>query len=172
MAKGWFASHAEAEAKKDIIPRSERLGNIIGLAAILLILLYFVAHQTWSTGFFTTRFGLAEAFFFYASFLYGMVPLYIRSLAGRKNLARFFDVLGSVLFLIALAWLLMVFPFDFSYFADVLPTFLRFLLQWISNDIARVLMTIGIIGTLIMGVYNALLYVFVRRELQKPSSHA
>ncbi|MDH5391409.1 MAG: hypothetical protein OEX10_09690, partial [Candidatus Bathyarchaeota archaeon] len=61
------------------------------------------------------------------------------------------------------------FPFDFAYFADVLPSFLRFLLQWISNDIARVLMVLGIIAAPVMAIYTAILYVFVRKELSKPA---
>lgn len=68
---------------------------------------------------------------------------------------------------VAGVWLFVVFPFDFSRLADVLPDFLRFLLLWISNDVARVLLAIAIIASLIMLVYTALLYVFVRRELSK-----
>ena len=165
--KKWLVRHAEAEAKKDIIPYSERAGNIVGIVAILLITLYFVAHQMWSTGFFTSRFGTVEMFLFYISLMFGMVTSAIRGLFGRKNLGRLFDIFGFVLFAVALAWLFVAFPFDFAYFADVLPNFLRFLLQWISNDIARVLMLLGIIVTPVMAVYTAVLYVFVRRELSK-----
>ena len=167
--KNWFARHAEAEAKKDAMPYSERVGNVVAVVAIILVTLYFVAHQMWSTGFFTSKFGSVEMFLFYASLLYGLVPTGVRSLVGGKNLARLFDVFGSVLITITLVWLYVVFPFDFSHFADVLPTFVRFLLQWISNDIARVLMVIGIIVAPIMMVYTAVLYVFVRKELSKPS---
>lgn len=84
-----------------------------------------------------------------------------------KNFARLFDVFGTILGAVAIAWLFVIFPFDFAYFADVLPSFLRFLLQWISNDIARVLMVLGIIVTPIVAIYTAIIYVFVRRELSK-----
>jgi hypothetical protein len=70
---------------------------------------------------------------------------------------------------IAVIWLFVVFPFDFTYFADVLPDFLRFLLQWISNDIARVPMVLVIIVAPVMAIYYAIMYVFVRRELSKPT---
>ncbi len=132
-------------------------------------MLYFVAHQTWSTGFFTSKFGSAEMFLFYASLLYGLVPTGVRGIMGRKNLARLFDVFGSVLFIITLVWLYVVFPFDFAYFADVLPSFLRFLLQWISNDIARVLMALGLIVSPVMAIYTTIFYVFVRKELLTPT---
>jgi len=167
--KNWLVRHVEAEAKKDVIPYSERAGNIVGVVAILLIVLYFVAHQVWSTGFFTSRFGTVEMLLFYVPLMFGIVTAALRGLFGRKNLARLFEVFGLLLSTVALAWLFVVFPFDFAYFADVLPSFLRFLLQWISNDIVRVLMVLGIIVTPVMAIYTAILYVFVRMELSKPT---
>jgi len=170
--RNWFARHVEAEAKKDTIPYSERVGNIAGFVAIILVILYFVAHQMWSTGFFTSKFGTLEMFLFYGSLMFGIVTTAVRALLGRKNLARLFDVFGAVLFTVALAWLFVVFPFDFAYFADVLPTFLRFLLQWISNDIARILMALGLIVSPVRAIYTAIVYVFVRKELSKPTLKA
>ncbi len=165
----WFARRAEAEAKKDVIPYSERVGNIVGVAIGLLIVWYFVAHQTGSTGFFTSKFATLEMLLFYGSLTQGIVSTALKGLFGRKNLVRLFDVFGAILVTVAIAWLFMVFPFDFAYLADVLPSFLRFLLQWISNDIARVLMVLGIIAAPIMAIYTALFYVLVRRELRKPT---
>ncbi len=165
--ESWFARRVEEEAKKDIIPLSERLGNIVAFVAFLLFILYFVAHQMWSTGFFTSSFGSIEMFLFYASLLIGLVPVSVRILVGRKNLARLFDIFGYVLFIIAVVWLYVVFPFDFTHVADVLPTFIRFLLQWVSNDIARGFMVIVMIIVPIVAVYNAVLYMFVRKELSK-----
>jgi len=168
--KNWFARHAEAEAKKDTLSYSERVGNIVGVVVSLLIMLYFVAHQTGSTGFFTSKFGTLEMLLFYGSLMYGIVSTALKGLFGRKNLARLFDVFGvGILGAVAIAWLFVIFPFDFAYFADVLPSFLRFLLQWISNDIVRVLLVLGIIVSLAIAIYNAILYVFVRRELSKPT---
>ena len=91
----------------------------------------------------------------------------LSGLFGRKNLARLFDVFGLIFIAIAFTWLFVVFPFEFAYFADVLPYFLRFLVQWVSNDIARVLMVLGIVVTLVLAIYYAILYVLVRRELSK-----
>ena len=167
--KNWFARRAEAEAKKDTLSYSERARNIVGVVVGLLIVLYFVAHQTGSTGFFTSKFDTLEMLLFYGSLMFGIVSTALRGLFGRKNLARLVDVFGSILVAVAITWLFVVFPFDFAYFADVLPSFLRFLLQWISNDIARVLMVLGIIVTLVMAIYTAIFYVLVRRELSKPT---
>jgi hypothetical protein len=80
---------------------------------------------------------------------------------------RLGDMFFNITVTIAVIWLFVVFPFEFAYFADVLPDFLRFLLQWISNDIARVPMVLVIIVAPVMAIYYAIMYVFVRRELSK-----
>ena len=132
-------------------------------------MLYFVAHQTGSTGFFTSKFATVEMLLFFGSLMYGIVSPALKGLFGRKNLVRPFDAVGLIFSAVAMAWLLVVYPFDFAYFADVLPSFLRFLLQWISNDIARGLMVLGIIVIPVFAIYNVVLYMLVCRELSKPA---
>lgn len=165
--ENWFVRHAEKEAKKNAIPFSERVGSAVAIVIIVLVALYFVAHQTRSTGFFTSKFGSVEMFLLYGTLLYQIVPTSLIALYGHKNLARLFEVFGSFWGIAAIVWLFMVFPFDFAHFADVLPSSLRFLLQWISNDLVKVLMALGIIASPIVAIYTAALYVFVRKELSK-----
>jgi hypothetical protein len=165
--KNWFARQVEGEAKKDGLPFSERAGNGVAVFLILLILLFFGLHQTSSTGFFTSKFGPSETFLFYVSILLAAVGAAAKVVVGRKNVLRPFDTFQEGLGAVALVWLFVVFPFDFSHLADVLPNFLRFLLQWISNDVAKVLLAIAIIATPVLTVYTAALYVFVSRELSK-----
>lgn len=165
----WFARRVEEEAKKDVISYSDRVGNVFGVICGVLVMLYFVAHQTWATGFFTETFGTSEMLLFYGSLIVGIVSSALKVMYGRKNPSRLFDVFGLIFVVAAISWLLATFPFDFTYFANVLPEFLRFLVQWISNDIARVVMVLAIIVTLVMAVYSAVFYVFVRKELLKPT---
>lgn len=167
LPKDWFARRVEKEARKDVVPSSERVGQIVAIVGIFLVTLFFVAHQFWSTGFFTSKFGPVEAFLFYAAVLFGVVTAAAKGVVGRKNAVRSLEVLGGVLFTVASIWLFIVFPFNFSHFADVLPDFLRFLLQWISDDIVKVLLALGIIAAPIIALYNFVLYVSVRRELSK-----
>ena len=115
--KNWFARRVEKEAKKDVLRISERLEGIVAIVIITLAILFFVAHQMWSTEFFTPKFGLTEMLLFYSSILYGFVPNSIKCLFGRRNLARLFEVFGAILTSIALVWLYIVFPFDLSYLA-------------------------------------------------------
>jgi len=61
---------------------------------------------------------------------------------------------------------MIIFPFDFAHFADVVPDFLRFLVSWISNDIARVLIILGTVGGIVFVGVNAVLYSRVRALLK------
>jgi hypothetical protein len=166
--KNWFARHAEAEAKKDILSFSKRVGEGVG-AGILVILFYvfYVVPQTSSTGFFTSKFGPAEIFLLYVPAVFNVVTTAAKVVVGRKNMLRPFEAFQLGLGVVGGVWLFVVFPFDFSHLADVLPNFLQFLLLWISNDVAKVLMAIAIIGSSAAAVYIATLYVSVRRELSK-----
>ncbi|RLI22573.1 hypothetical protein DRO54_00895 [Candidatus Bathyarchaeota archaeon] len=167
--KNWFARRIEKEAKKDVLRFSERLGGAVAILIITLATLFFIAHQIWSTGFFTSKFGLTEMLLFYSSLLYGFVPNSIKCLSDRRNFVRLFEIFGAILTTIALVWVYIVFPFDFSHLVDPLPISTRFLLQWISNNIARFFMILGIIVTPISAINKTILYVSVRKELLKSS---
>ena len=159
--KSWFSKQVEEDVDDDI-PLDERVASIAIVVFGVFIALYFAALQTWSTGFFTATFGTLEMLLLYGSLIYWIVTSVVL-LFGCKNLSRDFDIPGLFFVTIGIAWLFMVFPFDFAYFTDVLPDFLRFLVQWISNDIARVLMVLGIILHLALAVFSTILRVFVRK---------
>ena len=116
-----------------------------------------------STGFFTAAFGTFEMVLLYGAMLAWIVTS-ILMLAGRKILSRDIDAFGGFFFAaVGIAWVLVVFPFEFALFADVLPEFLRFLMQWITDDVARVLMVLSIIVNLGVGVYSLMLRIAVRK---------
>jgi hypothetical protein len=160
-------SRAEKEAQRDHMKLSERGGEIIGIIAIVLIALFFYAHQAWSTGFFTSSFGPTEAFLLYGSILVGMTGPITRLATGRRNVARPPEMLASMFWIASSAWLLTVFPFNFAHLGDVLPAdFLRFLVGWITNDFGRAIFIIGILGGIVSIAFNAMLYIRVRRLLR------
>ena len=161
--ESWF-SRAKSEADKGI-PDSERVVGIGIVVVSILMVLYFAAHQTWSTGFFTETFGTLEMIMLYGSLIFWIISSGLEGVLGQRLLSRLFDVFGGVIFVtIGLAWLLVVFPFEFAHFAEVLPDSLRFLVQWISNDIARVLMVLGIIVFAVAAVYSPIAYGFVSKK--------
>lgn len=161
--ENWF-SRAKAEADKGV-PPNERVVGITIVAISILMMLFFVAHQVGSTGFFTAAFGALETIMLYGNLAAWTVTGFLEGVLGQRLLSRLFDVFGGIIFItVSLAWLLVVFPFEFAYFADVLPDFLRFLVQWISNDIARGLMLIGVIVFTVAAVYSPIAYKFVSKE--------
>lgn len=158
--ENWF-SRGKAEAEKGI-PTNERVVGIVIVVFSVLMILHLVAHQTQSTGFFTETFGTLEMLMLYGIWCFWIISAGLEGVLGRRLLSRLFDSFGGVIFSgIGIAWLFVVFPFEFAYFADVLPESLRFLVQWISDDIARVLLALGIIVHLGAAVYCPIAYKFV-----------
>jgi hypothetical protein len=156
----------EKQALKDNMTSSQRGGEIVGVIVIGLIALFFYVHQTEATGFFTSSFGGTEAVLLYGAILTGLAGPISRFLTGKRNKSRPPELIASVFWVIASAWFLMVvFPFNFAHFADVVPDFLAFLVSWITNDIARVLLAIGMVGGLVSVGINTVLYIKVRAFL-------
>ncbi len=134
----------------------------------VLMVLYLAAHQMWSTGFFTATFGTLEMIMLYGSWIAWIITSVLEGVLGQRLLSRLFDTFGGIIFIaVATAWLLVVFPFEFTYFADVLPVILRFLLQWISNDIARVIMVLYTIAMGIAAIYAPIGYKFIKIKRSK-----
>ena len=163
-AKNWF-SRAKEDANKGI-PRNERIAGIFFFfSGSIFMLSYLVTHQMWSCGFFTSSFGTIEMIMLYGSWICWIITSGLEGVFGQRFLSRLFDTFGGIIFIVlSTVWLLVVFPFEFGYFANVLPEFLRFLVQWISNDIARVLMGIYIIVMGIATVYSPIAYKFIEIE--------
>ena len=140
--ENWF-SRAKAEADKGV-PNTDRFTGIALVVVSSLMILYFVSHQLGSTGFFTPKFGTLEMFLLYGSLAAWIITGSLDGILGQRLFSRLFDVFFGIIFLaLGLAWLLVTFPFEFAYFANVLPEGFRFLVQWISNDIARGMMVVG-----------------------------
>ncbi len=127
------------------------------------MILYLAAHQIWSTGFFTSTLGTAEMIMLYGSWIAWIITSGLEGVLGQRLLSRLFDTFGGIIFIaLATAWLIVVFPFDFTYFAVMLPDFLRFLVQWISNDIARILMVVYTLAMGIAVIYAPIGFKFIR----------
>jgi hypothetical protein len=123
---------------------------------------YFVAHHAQSSGLLSAAFGAPEALM-----LYGMLGYWILTAAlivvGRKQASRDLDLPGLFFAAFAIAWLLVVFPFDFPHLADLMPGFARFLVAWITNDAARVLLGLGFVVHLGLAVTSGALRISVYR---------
>lgn len=166
--KSWFSTLVDKEVEY-ADPYEDR-GLSIGIVVVgVLIGSYCIAHQARSTGFFTTTFGPLEMILLYGTLLYWIVTSAL-IIVGQKNLSRDLDLGGLFFAAAAVGWLFVVFPFDFAHFADVAPDSLRFLVQWISSDMARVLMGLSFIVHLGLAVYSAILRLSVYKARRHKNS--
>jgi hypothetical protein len=167
-----WLSRAKAEADKGI-PLNDRVFGVLVVLVNVFLMFYFGIHQLESTGFFTTKFGLLEMIMLYGSFTCWIITGALDGILGKSLLSRLFDAFGGILFMaVSMVWLLVVFPFDFTYFADLLPEFLMFLVQWISNDIAYGLMIVGVVLLSIAVVYSPIAYKIVTiKRFQKEENN-
>ena len=158
--------HFSKIAEKDLddeIAFDDKIASIFLIVVNSLFGLYFIFHQTTSTDFFTPKFNTFEAIMLYGIAIY-WITTSILILIGQKHPSRDLDTYGGLFFAsFAILWLILIFPFEFSYFANVLPDFLRFLMQWISNEIALVILIILFIIHLIFAVYSLIIRLYVRK---------
>jgi hypothetical protein len=151
--------------RKEALTPAQRGGELVSTAAMLLVFAFLVSHQVMQTGFFTAKFGAMEMVCLYGPILLSVAAPIVRAITGRRNPGRPFEVATNVFLALAAFWLLLVFPFNFTHLADVLPTTIRFVLAWISNDIGRVVLILQVIvGTIWAGV-TAVKYLSVHRQV-------
>ncbi|MFX0184917.1 MAG: hypothetical protein ACFE95_17685 [Candidatus Hodarchaeota archaeon] len=166
--KSHLSKTAEEELS-DEIPSEEIAASIFLIVVNGLFGLYFIAHQIGSTGFFTSMISFFDMVMLYGILIY-WITTSVLILLGQKHPSRDLDTYGGLLFAsFAILWLLLVFPFEFTFFADVLPVFLRFLLQWISDEIALVLLVLLFILHLIAAVYSLMIRFYVRKARSQNS---
>jgi hypothetical protein len=164
--KNWFNRAKTAAEEK--LPLNERVFGIAIVIISILMILFFWAHQIQSTGFFTTKFGTIEIIMLYGFWIFWITTASLEAIYNQRLLSRIVDTFGGVIFAaISIAWNLVVFPFEFAYFANVLPESIRFLVSWISNDIAWVIMVVLIILHLLAAIYTPFAYKFVDKKLIK-----
>jgi hypothetical protein len=138
----------------EILHAGQRSGEGFAVVVILLIFAFFVYHQVANTGFYTAKFGEWEMFALYGSILFSCVPPLARAVLGARNPVRPLEAASNIFSMIAALFLLTVFPFNFSRFADALPSAVRFAFSWITNDMGKVALMLIILGSLISGVVN------------------
>ncbi|HVB26075.1 MAG TPA: hypothetical protein VNG51_29315 [Ktedonobacteraceae bacterium] len=159
------------QTEKEVLTTSQRWGELVIVIPMLLVFGFFVNHQIANTGFFTAKFGILEMFCLYGPIFFSLVAPTVRALNGRRNPGRTYEVAANVFIAITALWLLMVFPFDFSHLADILPAAIRFVLAWITNDIGKVVLILQVIVGLITAFVTMGKYLSVRRrESANPSS--
>jgi hypothetical protein len=160
--QAWFSNRVKEEVE-DANPDEDR-GLSFGLIAFSVLFgLYMVIHQASSTGFFTETFGTWEMILLYGFSVYWFTTSALIVLRFKKA-SRYLDSFGGLIFVtFGIAWLFVVFPFEFTYFTDASPSFLRFPVQWISDGVARVIMVLAFIAHLGFAIVAGILQVSINK---------
>jgi hypothetical protein len=155
-----WLSRAKKDAEKPL-PLNERVFGIAIVIFSILMIIFFTSHQINSTGFFTSKFGALEMLLFYAFWIFWITTATLEAILSQRLMSRIIDTFGGIFFcVISIAWLVVVFPYEFTHLADVLPKSIRFLVSWISNDIAKIIMILLVIAHLAAAIYSPFAYKF------------
>jgi len=170
-ARGWWgagwSNRAYDEAWKDRMKASERVGEFVGIAVSLLVLLYFYQSQVTGTGFFTPAFRQPEQLAFYGPVLLGILVSFVRGTYGGKNAVRPLQSFQGAVVAASAFWLLYTFPFEFTHLTALLPSFIQIPFWWISNPVGQLLFFLAGIGGLVSMTVHAVRYSSVRQRLSR-----
>jgi hypothetical protein len=161
--ESWF-SRAKLAAEEPL-PLNERVFGIAIVVFCVFMIMFFGVHQMQVTGFFTLKFGVFEMFLFYGFWIFWITTAGLEAILTKRLLSRIVDTFGGLIFAtISIALLLLLFPFEFTNLSVVLPEFVRFFVQWISNDIVKGIMVLLIIAHLAAAIYSPFAYKFVDKK--------
>ncbi|MCL4393369.1 MAG: hypothetical protein M1482_00870 [Chloroflexi bacterium] len=119
--------------------------ELLIVAAMAFLFGFFTIHRRLNTGYFTDRFGPVEMLCLYGPILVALAPPVVRAVGGNRNPGRPWEAAARLSLAIGSLELLLVFPFEFSHLADVLPEGIRFALAWVTNDIGRIVLAFQVI---------------------------
>jgi hypothetical protein len=148
------------------------VGQLIGVIVALAFALYFTALYNLKTGFFTPQFTTVDAVLFFGIAYLGVIPGLAKVVLHSKNAGRPLEVVVQVLILIAALLFLANFPFDFTHLPDALPASLQPIVSWITNDTARLFLTLMAIVTIFTIPWTTLQYLGVRKVLAERKSNS
>jgi len=165
----WFKKQAEKDAKRDVLKSTDRTGNFASIVFTIIFVIFFAVHLSSNTGFFTSGFGAASAALFFIGAGWGIVPSAIRMVTGKRSPSKIPDIMSSILVFFSILYFLSNFTFDFSHLADPLPSYLAWIISWISADLVEILMILGGIALIFVTPFQIVSYRYLRIELAKPA---
>ncbi|PWB51376.1 MAG: hypothetical protein C3F13_13085 [Anaerolineales bacterium] len=153
-----------AEKDSDQLSPGQRRAGLYS-AFLMLVLLAFFLYQQWAnTGFFTTEFQWPEMLALYVPILLSMAAPIQRYITGRRSSAILLEAIADFSLAIGSLVLWIVFPFDFSHLADPLPANVQFLVSWINNNIARIILLLQVIIGALSGIAQLRDYYRMKRK--------
>lgn len=155
------------EAENDRFKSGEKAGFVASIIMTAVVAVFFIAHWTGDTGFFTSEFNDLDAAVFVMAFFFSLLPALIKLVIGAKNRARPYDVISTLYFIVATIYFLYNFHFDMSVVAEPLPEAIRFLIDWLDEGWVRIFLVLGAIGGFISLAWNTLTYLKVKEILDR-----
>ena len=146
----------------EILTTSQRWLELSFDVPMILLFGFFAYHLRANTGFFTPQFGSLGMLCLYGPILVALAAPASRAWNGRRNPARPLDVVMQLSLAAGSLWLLIVFPFNFSHLAEVLPGPIRFLISWITDDIGKIVMILQVVLGPITALTTTLKYFSIR----------
>lgn len=147
---------------REVLTVPERVVEpVVTIIIMALLASFFAYHQITPTGFFTGQFGPFEMLCLYGPIALSLAAPTARALTGQRNPGRPLEVVTNVCMVLAALWFLRVFPFDFTHLADALPPALRFTLDWITNDVGRIILVLQVIVGSLVAVVTLLKFISV-----------
>jgi hypothetical protein len=159
------------KADQEVLSTAQRWLEILVVVALLLLFGFFAYHQVTNTGFFTAQFGSLEMLCLYGPIVLATAAPLVRVSTGRRNPARPLEAASSLLTAMTAVWFLITFPFNFAHFADALPGAVRFVLAWITDDIAKIPLVLQIILSPISALVTIWHYLSLRWREPATMSH-
>jgi hypothetical protein len=157
-----FTWEQAREAAKTI-PSNERFSSIIFFMVFAIGFWYILALKKQDSQFFTPAFNDMDAVALYSFWLVWVITAGLEGILGLRLWSRLFDSFGAILVAaLACLWLFIKFPFDFSFFSELLPVNWQWLLSWIGNLIGRIVLFLSFVFHLVAAVYSPFAYKLVR----------
>ena len=153
----------QAREAAKTISTNERISSIIFFVVFAFGFWYILALKKQGSKFFTSGFNRTDAVALYSFWLVWIITAGLEGILGLRWWSRLFDSFGAILIAaLACLWLFTKFPFDFSYFSEILPTNWQWLLSWITNIVGRVVLFLSFVFHLVAAVYSPFAYDLVR----------
>jgi len=145
------------------IPTNERISSIIFFAFFSIGFWYILTLKKQDSQFFTSSFNKMDAVALYSFWLVWIITAGLEGILGLRWWSRLFDSFGAILVAaLACLWFFIKFPFDFSFFPELLPSNWQWLLSWINNTVGRIVIFLSFVFHLIAAVYSPFAYYLVK----------
>ncbi len=158
-----------AKKDSDQLSPGQRRAGLYSAFLMLVLLGYFLYLQWTNSEFFTDEFKWPEMLALYVPILLSMAPPIQRYFTGRRESSHLLEAVADFSLAIGSLVLWIVFPFDFSHLADPLPANVQFLVSWINDNIARIILLLQVIIGGLSGIAQLRDYYRVKRKATTPA---